>query len=851
MPATVNGIGTTYYGKKNLETRADFCEHCHRQVNLRSYDTRLWFVVVFIPIIPLGRKRVIDYCPACTKHRVTELVQWEQAKRTSLTAATEKFKTQPTPEAAVELHALLMGFNQSAQAAEFRRFLREKFADNAKVQAYLGQVWQELGQFDEARPCFEQALRIEPDLPAAKAGVGQALIREGKLDEAREVLAYLEAPDAVKQYPLVPLNDLALAYQKAGRHKEALDLFRKLMAGVPELAQDKAYRKVVRASETVLGAGPSALPPRIVPWRRIIGWSAAGVPALVAAIGSNLYTAGHRTVYLVNGFDQAVTVAVAQRGSTAVRPGTFTTVPLPEGPHQVVFDGPVNQTNTVTITGSFFERWFGDTVFVINPGGAALLLWEEATYGRNSNPADPQSFRIYFGDAFHVFPNIDYPFQPFPQSIRTKASSDTKTRVDLLRADHVSAFVALLSRQDYSEALRLAEWSLRLRPATNVLLSAYVNMARSQKRGAQAAALLRSGLGRRPVDIAWHRAYQELLADDKDSDRLLSDYDGFLKAEPGDSALLYLRGRLSTNQAEADTYFQRALAANPTNAYAHNAVGFRRASLGDWPGARREIGRAHELMPLERGFAVGLLEARMAVGELAALQQELQAHLLQNLLDQSACLELCDVFAAEGKTNEARRLVGDYERLATARFKQEAGETIRTARRHLLYSIGDFAGLEQAVTRDTTLDGRWSLYHALIESGRVAEAVKVFPLNDPKVTEPWHFLTTSIAWQAAGNAPQAALWRARAIELFAAGRREWRPVGDVLRSTNPIAVDELMDLPIPPKTKAILLVALAQRFPAQAPEYLAKVRLLNVERSFPYHLLTRLSLSSAVSPVIF
>ena len=41
MPLTVNGIGTTYYGKKNAQTRQGECYACHRQTTLTSYDTKM------------------------------------------------------------------------------------------------------------------------------------------------------------------------------------------------------------------------------------------------------------------------------------------------------------------------------------------------------------------------------------------------------------------------------------------------------------------------------------------------------------------------------------------------------------------------------------------------------------------------------------------------------------------------------------------------------------------------------------------------------------------------------------------------------------------------------------------
>src|SRR6187399_418308 len=121
MPGTVNGCGTHYYGKKNLEKRLGPCRHCGRSVGLESYDTRLFVVFVFIPIFPLKRMRIIDQCPACTWHYATEADKWETAKQLEVSGAMEKFRASPTPESAMAAHQQLMNFHQLGEAAEFRR----------------------------------------------------------------------------------------------------------------------------------------------------------------------------------------------------------------------------------------------------------------------------------------------------------------------------------------------------------------------------------------------------------------------------------------------------------------------------------------------------------------------------------------------------------------------------------------------------------------------------------------------------------------------------------------------------------------------------------------------------------
>src|SRR5258705_10681452 len=117
MPTTYNGIGTHYYGKKNVTKRPGPCPHCGRAVELVSYDTRLWFVVVFIPLIPLGRKRIVDKCPSCTRHFAVDADKWETSKQLEVSGAEDKFRASPTPENAIAVHQQLVNSHQFDEPA--------------------------------------------------------------------------------------------------------------------------------------------------------------------------------------------------------------------------------------------------------------------------------------------------------------------------------------------------------------------------------------------------------------------------------------------------------------------------------------------------------------------------------------------------------------------------------------------------------------------------------------------------------------------------------------------------------------------------------------------------------------
>src|SRR5262245_3242462 len=107
MPSTVNGCGTHYYGKSNVKTRNGVCRRCHREANLVSYDTRLFIVVVFVPVWPLGRKRIIDSCPFCTGHYAISARQWEVGGQLNLSDALTRFTEDPSAESAARAHGQL------------------------------------------------------------------------------------------------------------------------------------------------------------------------------------------------------------------------------------------------------------------------------------------------------------------------------------------------------------------------------------------------------------------------------------------------------------------------------------------------------------------------------------------------------------------------------------------------------------------------------------------------------------------------------------------------------------------------------------------------------------------------
>ena len=151
MPFTMNGIGTWYYGKANLFSYTDFCPQCNRYVTLSSYDTREWIVVLFIPVIPFGKKRIMDSCHVCTKHRQMPLKKFVQAKQAAYAEAEQKvFEAPDDADAAGQLLGVFAAYQDMDRFDEEAPQILQHFPDNPALLNTIGLIHYQYGRMEEA-----------------------------------------------------------------------------------------------------------------------------------------------------------------------------------------------------------------------------------------------------------------------------------------------------------------------------------------------------------------------------------------------------------------------------------------------------------------------------------------------------------------------------------------------------------------------------------------------------------------------------------------------------------------------------------------------------------------------------
>lgn len=259
MPTTINGIGTQYYGRKNARVYGGVCDSCNRHVTLTDYETGYYFVVVFIPIIPLGKKQIIGECSSCRRHRVMPLREWERIREENLEAGLNSLaENMDDPVKALELLQSMTVFNQLDEAMELAAATAKQHAKDYQTLIDIGSWYERQGHAELSDQCFAQAIALDPDHPTSKRIQGVDALQAGRPGDAAKHFEPLRQSESTYDASLFYM--LANAYQQKQMHEEAIAEFKDLLERIPEFGKDKTFRKAVKTSEKALRHPTSILP---------------------------------------------------------------------------------------------------------------------------------------------------------------------------------------------------------------------------------------------------------------------------------------------------------------------------------------------------------------------------------------------------------------------------------------------------------------------------------------------------------------------------------------------------------------------------------------------------------------
>jgi hypothetical protein len=130
---------------------------------------------------------------------------------------------------------------------------------------------------------------------------------------------------------------------------------------------------------------------------------------------------------------------------------------------------------------------------------------------------------------------------------------------------------------------------------------------------------------------------------------------------------------------------------------------------------------------------------------------------------------------------------------------------------------------------------------ALLEQGKVADALKVRSFDKLAPDDIYMVLSVSLAWSAAQDEQQAEVWRQKAATLLAASSPDDARAAALLDKNAAVTKEAADTVMLDCKPKAILLAALGAAHPEHRDELFAASRKLNVERDYPYHLVSKVA----------
>lgn len=846
MPAMVNGIGTHYYGKKNAHSRRDICHSCHRPAELVSYDTREWFVVFFIPVIPLQRKRITDECQVCQRHYVMPLEQWEKHKQQSIAQTVDSFRGNPSIETALETHAAVVGFRQFDDAAKFRAVVLDLLGENDQLLSGFADHLDQMDRTDEATPYYERLLALQPENPQAKFGVAFRKANAGQLDDARKLLDFLMQPGAATQYPLQILNFLAGRYHDTGNSEAAMQIYDHLLRELPQLGQDSAFRKSVRKAEKAVHREDSMLPQRSSSWLQTInpwhpGFSPVALGAAVLILfaagfaGRNEYLRNHRTLHVISGLPEAWTVQVDDQ--PPVTPSPLVKVVVAEGRHRIKVAGPQPFEENIEMQTTYWQRLRNRPAWVYNVKKSGVLVETQVHYA--DNPRGPDH-KIEMNRSLNYFEHIDYPFEEPPDTVEASAKKNEVILTTLAVFPLAPAESVALHLKDnrLDDAMDLAEAHLSSSPAEEYLALIYAKLAEDDPAKSRALNFLKARIEDLPVDVEWHRTYQ-VLSDTEDQegyDRLIKEYQDRSQRHPEDGRMLYLYARLIKDPERQNELMKQASILAPDSYRPDYALAYHASSMGDWETCLAHLDEADKRSAPEMATSVLRHAAMIGCGRADELVGRYLAKYQPAARDLSTMYSIIEALKFAGRDEDIPKEFTAWQNALTDRQREKGVESIADVKLLVEMMQDDRQAMEQSLkarsgSMQLLQQLPWRLY--LKQPEIVANTRRV----DTQIADGWMQLCLAIGLQLHGDLELAQKWYQTAAQSLKTGASSDRSAARMLESSEAPTEQQIRESSVPHTNQGLLLSALLLKFPDTRDRLLPILEKLDVHRATVYHVI--------------
>ncbi|MHC4754675.1 MAG: tetratricopeptide repeat protein [Planctomycetota bacterium] len=841
MPYTLNGIGTHYYGKKNLQQRPGTCAHCNKSVILSSYDTTNYFVVFFVPLIPLGKKRILEQCPACTTHKAISLKEWLTEKEHSVNEAIDAYQANPgSSENAKKGVETFLAYQEIQSFLEIAPILIQDFADCPEIMNLVGSTYVYFGYHAEAEQAYIASLAAKND-PEIHESLAFCLIGQIRPDEAIDHLQHIidNRIDEKADY----LITLAESYQAQGRHLEALDILEKAADVFPFLKTDKTYKKALKISRKYMHINKpvksQALDISKMPKASAHDFNAKKIwliascilLVILAVFLVTAYQQGKsRNVYFVNGLSRPYSVSVNGISHVLI-PLRANQVRTGEGSVVVkVLDDKLDiPQKTYGINTSFFARPFKNKTFIVNPDSVAPIVWEKVYYVLDEADAPIDEQVLNTGKDFYVFEDIDFPFTALPPTASISYGRKiAKNRICFLLDLGVEQedIPGIISEEMGSEAVvSYIENHLLYEPE----IDRYLFLLYAIEEKAEFVETIQPGLLKRPVLTEWHRMYQQAKEISEPEYDLEAEYRKYLDAEPENSTLQYLLGRAMNNTEDALPFLEKSIQGPDPCPYGFYSLGYQKMSIGQFDEAAKLFYKAFTQKPESLYFNQMYRQALMAAGRYDEAAAQLNTERMKKPLDFTLAEEEIYLWAVKGDREKAQKVFQDWCKNADESYSPEIlDELSNIIATEIAYLSGDLNEYQEKTINYSDSND------ILVRDLNLGKTIDISLVEQINISDPYIYLLLYISEQRAGRKELAEKYLSNGAEMLYGQGRRARIVADCIRGQKQPVPGEMYCLPFDVSEKAVWLSALGFIYPEHRKDYFELAEKLNCNRRFPH-----------------
>lgn len=587
--------------------------------------------------------------------------------------------------------------------------------------------------------------------------------------------------------------------------------------------------------------------------RRFPARLVALVAGLVVVVPVICYVAlafyfGHaHPVLIVSGMDKPYAVSIDSRAYT-LQPGeNIVRIRLSEGTHSVraafpvpgVKVAPCNET--FEIDTPFWTRPWRRAVVFINPDRLRIMADKNmflVKYGDDTTAYTPEEgVHIYAGNVVTQLPMPDILHDERPPKISSGADKPAQmTWAGVLPAAPVAESVVLLEKMVNRK--QAVAWLMRyglLMPE----LGAPCRFANNYLTPAEADLFYKQHLETRPVQVVWHRSYQDYVRSQPPANVMNTYYRALLATNPTDGELLYVIGRGISRERNNDDMelYARSLRSDNPSPYAWYSLAGDAQDKTDYALALSRVRRAMaenvdipEIREMER-------EILLALGRNEEAEESAKIEYNQNPLNFARATEYLALLGLNKKSaNERDAAARKFEDMLGEnmpyRYKADCNAVLQAA---YAYGMGDEDKYCYELRRVAEIPQY--AFNAALTRGNHKRAFEVLDTQMRANFTNW--LLLYIVAREKGDETDATRYFAEALDAMRLSSRGARSIAKEITETGDISHETLIQSQFSPTTKPILFCALGWHSPAQRELYFYWANRMNVTPDFPRLLLTK------------